>query len=210
MKTEEQSPRMNEAGAIGIGAMIVFIALILVAAVASAVIIQTAEKLQQNAQQTGDDTTQEIGGKITITSAILQTVDTNDDYGIRVIFEASAGSETLDLNTADNIQYHIICTSANGGFNAGTGELAEVQGDFSAAVNANDQTAALDTMNPGTVGMLDIDIYTDSGSAGTTTGDSGCKADTGFEHTLYIHVKNGGSTYETLKYGSISVGEAVV
>ena len=37
----------NDQGSIGIGAMIVFIALILVAAVASAVIIQTAETLQQ-------------------------------------------------------------------------------------------------------------------------------------------------------------------
>ena len=57
----------DEIGSIGIGAMIVFIALILVAAVASAVIIQTGEKLQQNAQQTGSDTQQEISGKISVT-----------------------------------------------------------------------------------------------------------------------------------------------
>ena len=46
--------------------MIVFISLILVAAVASAVIIQTAEKLQQNAQRAGDDTSDELSGKLTI------------------------------------------------------------------------------------------------------------------------------------------------
>ena len=65
-----QKKRMNEEendwGSIGIGAMIVFIALILVAAVASAVIIQTGEKLQQNAQQSGSDTQQEISGKVSI------------------------------------------------------------------------------------------------------------------------------------------------
>ena len=59
----------EDTGAIGIGAMIVFIALILVAAVASAVIIQTAEKLQQNAQATGDDTQEEISGKVQVHGA---------------------------------------------------------------------------------------------------------------------------------------------
>ena len=39
---------MEDEGSIGIGAMIVFIALILVAAVASTIIIKTAEELQQN------------------------------------------------------------------------------------------------------------------------------------------------------------------
>ena len=56
--------------AIGIGAMIVFIALILVAAVAAAVIIQTAEKLQQNAQSTGDDTSQSMNGKIMVNTVV--------------------------------------------------------------------------------------------------------------------------------------------
>ena len=41
-------PSERELGSIGIGAMIVFIALILVAAVASTVIISTIEKLQQD------------------------------------------------------------------------------------------------------------------------------------------------------------------
>jgi flagellin FlaB len=53
--------------------MIVFIALILVAAVAAAVIIQTAEKLQQNAQTAGDDTADEMGGKLMINAAYVGT-----------------------------------------------------------------------------------------------------------------------------------------
>ena len=52
--------RNREEGSIGIGAMIVFIALILVAAVASTIIIKTAEELQQNAEQTSSDTRKEI------------------------------------------------------------------------------------------------------------------------------------------------------
>ena len=67
----------REAGSIGIGAMIVFIALILVAAVASTIIIKTAEELQQNAEQTSSDTRQQISGKVAIVDVIAASTGTD-------------------------------------------------------------------------------------------------------------------------------------
>ena len=128
MKIKKET-RNEDLAAIGIGAMIVFIALILVAAVASAVIIQTGEKLQQNAQQTGDDTQEEIGGKISIiTSWIGDQTDCDndeddgnfdlavpandgaddDDACITLVYELAAGSEPIDEK---NVVWTIICSN---------------------------------------------------------------------------------------------------
>ena len=63
---------VSEEGSIGIGAMIVFIALILVAAVASTIIIKTAEELQQNAENTSSDTRQQISGKVSISDVFVK------------------------------------------------------------------------------------------------------------------------------------------
>ncbi len=52
--------------------MIVFIALILVAAVASTIIIKTAEELQQNAESTSQDTREQISGKVSITDVYVK------------------------------------------------------------------------------------------------------------------------------------------
>ena len=82
MRTENTSQEEDTWGAIGIGAMIVFISLILVAAVASAVIIQTAEKLQQNAQNTGDQTSDELSGKLSVMQGYVYA---NNDYVLSLI-----------------------------------------------------------------------------------------------------------------------------
>ena len=79
MKTESPDVREDNIAAIGIGAMIVFIALILVAAVAAAVIIQTAEKLQQNAETTGEDTAKNLAGKFVLNGGFVHVRPTDAD-----------------------------------------------------------------------------------------------------------------------------------
>ena len=60
-----------DSGSIGIGAMIVFIALILVAAVASTIIIQTVENLQQTGEDTSGDTRELLSNKVILDSAYV-------------------------------------------------------------------------------------------------------------------------------------------
>ena len=214
-----ENVRMNEnevSGSIGIGAMIVFIALILVAAVASAVIIQTGEKLQQNAQQTGDDTREEIGGKISIITIWVgdqsdcdgDVAAQDDDKCITLVYELAAGSEPVDET---NVLWTIICQD-----NAGTG-MTTIYGDFdgqadtdatgSDSLNVDGSAKADNTLNPGEVYMIDLKTQTD---AGDTPISAECEPVIGEEHTLIISVEGGGTTYETLTYNSVTEGDSVV
>ena len=99
---EIKNEQSDTVAAMGIGAMIVFIALILVAAVASAVIIQTAEKLQQNAQTTGDQTQDQMASKVMPLSIIINGVN------LRMTWELAPGSESIAFN---QIAWSITCTA---------------------------------------------------------------------------------------------------
>jgi flagellin FlaB len=179
--------------AIGIGAMIVFIALILVAAVAAAVIIQTAEKLQQNAQSTGDDTTDEMSGKVTIMNVF---VDSADKY--MIYFRLSAGSD----DTADvDILWQLSCSDG-----AVVPAMQYIAGDFSdGTITPLDGTATVTTAAAGVGYRVDIDAVTvgdDCGPGSMFTADE--------KATLYIHVVGGGTTYDILKVNDNTLGAVVV
>jgi flagellin FlaB len=182
--------------AIGIGAMIVFIALILVAAVAAAVIIQTAEKLQQNAQSTGDDTTDEMSGKIQVLNVFV-----NDDDGYVVYFRLAAGSD--DVGNSD-ILWQLSCDDNAGG-------LSYLADDFGAnAITPLDGTAAVTTAEAGVA--YRTTLVADDDPADNT--DPDCGPDHLFQNniraTLYLHVVGGGTTYDVLKVNDNTIGAVVV
>lgn len=176
----------NDSAAIGIGAMIVFIALILVAAVAAAVIIQTAEKLQQNAQKSGDDTSNEMQGKVLIMGGYLDD-QANDNYVLFV--RLAPGSDPV--TTADIItQMYCGATEVIGlRSGASTGFLVDDMDDASA---------------PAHIATMDVN----KGYILSITGNAACNALD--EIAVYVHVKGAGTTYEVLTIDDRTDGAAII
>lgn len=185
-------PQNDTVAAIGIGAMIVFIALILVAAVAAAVIIQTAEQLQQNAQKTGEDTADNMAGKVMINSVYVDTNAAGEDYLLYV--RLAPGSEATTTTT---ISYQVFCAN-------GVAEGVLLTADVAPMTTGTFGTA---TMAPSTGYIMTIDGNnggTDCSADAVNGGASISSAQ------LFIHVGKGGTTYETLTIDSSTAGSKIV
>jgi flagellin FlaB len=114
----------NDRGQVGIGTLIVFIAMVLVAAIAAGVLINTAGFLQSQAEATGQESTDLVSERIDVTSTvgIVNETDgssTGDLQEIRVGVAGAAGSNQIDLSSATiqavgpNGQRNLIFTDTN-------------------------------------------------------------------------------------------------
>ncbi|WP_435334698.1 archaellin/type IV pilin N-terminal domain-containing protein [Haloarchaeobius sp. TZWWS8] len=90
----------DDRGQVGIGTLIIFIAMVLVAAVAAGVLINTAGLLESQASDTGADSQAQVSNQITVVSAVGNVTgsDTVDYLNFTVM--KSAGSDTIDLEDA--------------------------------------------------------------------------------------------------------------
>ena len=203
----------REAGSIGIGAMIVFIALILVAAVASTIIIKTAEELQQNAEQTSSDTRQQISGKVSIVDVIAASTGTDitgttNIATFDVIFRISSGS--TGIYPAD-ISYYVTCEiSASLGMAVDSSTLPAKDLNTEVAIGATTELTA-GTTYFGTVTLGSTDTENDETLDGDDK-DPGCaaKAVTGNSLNMRIVVDGGGETLTELKVDSVTLGTSMM
>ncbi len=96
---QKRNFKNEDHGVIGIGTLIVFIAMVLVAAVAASVIIQTSENLQQRAYAVGKQTIREVssGIKIIGLTGYTDEAKTKIEY-LAISLSPRAGSYDIDLN----------------------------------------------------------------------------------------------------------------
>jgi len=89
----------EDVGSIGIGAMIVFIAMVLVAGIAASVLIQTSTRLEAQAMASGAETIEEVASGVAIFDITGSIVSANEDIRyLAITVRARAGSPNIDLN----------------------------------------------------------------------------------------------------------------
>ncbi|MHB8586654.1 MAG: archaellin/type IV pilin N-terminal domain-containing protein [Thermoplasmatota archaeon] len=95
----------NDQAEVGIGTLIVFIAMVLVAAVAAAVVINASSSLQARASSTGEQATQQVTSNILVDSLYGQRNLTSTNIAfLNMYVTLAAGAQTVDI-TQLNVHY---------------------------------------------------------------------------------------------------------
>jgi archaeal flagellin FlaB len=121
-RSEHKFNKKNDEAAVGIGTLIVFIAMVLVAAIAASVIMQTAETLQQRAYAVGKQTIRDVssGMRVIGVSGYTDVNKTIIQY-VAIAVTPRAGSYDIDLNktllylTYDNLTISALNTNCMAG-----------------------------------------------------------------------------------------------
>ena len=89
----------KERGQVGIGTLIVFIAMVLVAAIAAGVLINTAGFLQSKSQETGQQSSKQVSNRLQEVVTVGQ-VSGNEVTAVNVTVTQAPGAGEIDLSNA--------------------------------------------------------------------------------------------------------------
>ena len=189
--------KSSDDGAVGMGALIVYVGTIILAILISFTLLNLTEKLSQNTQQTAEDVRRDSVNSIIITGAWVY--DNYDD----MLFMMEFGGAGEPISRVD-VQYVLTCTEDDGTFNYRSAVLGDSQGGSPIHV------WEVGSDGPDTPGFTNVDNF-QPGARYFFTLDGGTQADPtedkcgpvhldeeGISANLYMHIPNGPSTHQIL------------
>jgi flagellin-like protein len=189
INTNDDRPR----GQVGIGTLIIFIAMVLVAAVAAGVLVNTSGLLQSQAEDTGADAQAQVSNQIDVVSAAGKVSSGNVET-VTLTVKKSPGSDPIDLSAA-TIEYTSGANSVTL-----THETSTSATEFTTAVEKGNSATVLDDNGER------IKITIDASAIESAT--SGIEA--GEEVTLRIVDQSGATTVYGVNVPDVLSGQTYV
>ncbi|GAA0218453.1 archaellin/type IV pilin N-terminal domain-containing protein [Halobaculum roseum] len=119
----------EERGQVGIGTLIVFIAMVLVAAIAAGVLINTAGFLQSKSQETGQQSSKQVSDRVQEVATVGNVTNAGEIDLVNVTVTQAPGAGEIDIQNAtvswiDNSgTYQLVSTTQN--YTAGSGPTGD-------------------------------------------------------------------------------------
>jgi len=133
----------KDVGSIGIGAMIIFISMVLVAGIAASVLVQTANRLEMQAMTTGQETEAEVATGIHVLdiNGFRNSTASADIWLMGITISPWAGAKEVDLSqtyveVSDTLIKNLVKYDSNEHHNK-----SEINGDVFQATFFDDLTA---------------------------------------------------------------------
>jgi flagellin FlaB len=149
---EIEMPHKRDRGQVGIGTLIVFIAMVLVAAIAAGVLINTAGFLQSQSEETGESSSEQVTNRVEVVSAVGDDISSSAVGTVNITVKQAPGAANIDLSstivqwTDDSGAYDLTYledpTGSGDISNAGTSAFNVT------AVQENDGDSSLNPPNP--------------------------------------------------------------
>ena len=184
--------RDRDRGQVGIGTLIVFIAMVLVAAIAAGVLINTAGFLQSSAEQSGEQASEQVTNRLVEVNTIGNVTDNGEVDWVNMTTRLAPGSNDVDLNDTTMQWVSPDESSQLISENASSNDKEFPTFDWD-TVRDNDESIKKDeTLNdPVDRAVIMIDLK-DNGAGALSTLESGQTAE------LQISTRSGGQTTVTL------------
>jgi len=190
-KRESENP--NERGQVGIGTLIVFIAMVLVAAIAAGVLINTAGFLQSSAEESGQEAGEQVTNRLQVVSVIGEGISNDAVETVNITVSQAPGAGNINMNSVIG-QW----VGPSGSYSLDLGS------DATLLTVSDDDSSTPDVLdNPSDRVAIQLDLSSGSGIITSPLSE-------GESATMTLNTESGGSTTVTINVPATLSGESAV